>query len=305
MSPLSIGLVGFGRWGRLIHRDLKSLGAVVHVATPSAESRQAALAAGAASVCGDVAELPELDGYVAAPPTVLHAQVVETLLPRGRPIFVEKPLTDDLAAARRIAQAGAGRVFVMDKWRYHPGIVELGRLARSGELGAIRAVRSYRLGWGNPHADVDATWILLPHDLSILLEILGRIPEPVSAASSIPGAAGEDLTAVLQDGADGVRAVLEVSTLHAAARRAVVVVGDSATAQLADSYDDRVLVADGGIGTNARPREIPVASGMPLLLELQAFLGHLEGGPPPRSSVAEGLVVVDRVTALRRLAGLP
>jgi hypothetical protein len=43
---------------------------------------------------------------------------------------------------------------------------------------------------------------------------------------------------------------------------------------------------------------------MPLLRELRCFLEHLRGGPPPRSSAANGLLVVERIAALRRLAGL-
>jgi hypothetical protein len=43
---------------------------------------------------------------------------------------------------------------------------------------------------------------------------------------------------------------------------------------------------------------------MPLLRELQAFVDHLRGGPPPRSSAAEGLMIVERIAAIRRLAGL-
>ncbi len=67
--------------------------------------------------------------------TISHAAVIESVLERGVPVFVEKPLTPDLADAERIASRGGGLVFVMDKWRYHPGVEEMGAIARSGELG--------------------------------------------------------------------------------------------------------------------------------------------------------------------------
>ncbi len=37
--------------------------------------------------------------------------------------------------------------------------------------------------------------------------------------------------------------------------------------------------------------------------ELRAFVSHLEGGPPPRSSAAEGGLVVEHIVRLRALAG--
>lgn len=305
MTAPAIGLVGFGRWGRLIHRDLRALGATVHVAVPSGSGRADAVAAGAASVCVSAAELPDLDGYVVAAPTGRHADVLDVLIPRGRPIFVEKPMTADVESARRVAEAAAGRLFVMDKWRYHPGVEELARLARSGAFGRVLAVRTYRLGWGNPHRDVDAVWILLPHDLSIALEILGGLPEVRSAFAPPGPVAGSDLICTLQD-PGGPFVTCEISISHPAARRAVVVVGDQGSGQLADSYDDAVLLAgrvDGvEIDESNRLRQVGVR--MPLEAELAAFLGHVAGGPPPRSSAAEGLAVVRAVDAARRLAGL-
>jgi hypothetical protein len=44
---------------------------------------------------------------------------------------------------------------------------------------------------------------------------------------------------------------------------------------------------------------------MPLLAELEAFVAHLEGGPAPKSSAAEGALIVRRIAELRALAGLP
>lgn len=293
---LAVGLAGYGRWGKLICRDLMALGAQVHVAAPSSASRDAALAAGSAAAYASVDDFPALDGYVVAVPTALHAAVVEKLIDRDRPIFVEKPLTNDPVAARRLVQAAGDRIFVMDKWRYHPGILEVARLANSGELGEIVAVKSYRLGWGNPHADVNSIWILAPHDLSIALEILGDIPPPRFAFSATPGDPGNDMTALL--GADGgPSVVIQVSAHHPTPRRSIVVVGTKATAELANSYDECVRVAE----ADGRKRDIAIGTDMPLMTELQAFLSHLAGGPAPRSSAQHGLLIVERIAELRRM----
>ncbi|HEY1116899.1 MAG TPA: Gfo/Idh/MocA family oxidoreductase, partial [Acidimicrobiales bacterium] len=289
-SRPSVGLVGFGRWGRHIFRDLRALGAEVHVAVPSPASRDAALAAGAASVVPSAGELPELDGYVLAPVTVAHADALRALVGRGRPMFVEKPLTADAESAAELVRAAGDRIFVMDKWRYHPGIVELARLARSGAFGPIRSITSHRHGWGNPHRDVDAVWILLPHDLSIVTEILGHLPEPRFAAS--PDGTGAGLVAVLRDD-DGPLVTCDVSSQHPVNRRSVIVVGEHGSGQLADSWDDRIVLAGtvDGVAITAETRERAVGDEMPLLAELRAFLDHLAGGPAPRSSAAEGLAV--------------
>ncbi len=298
-----VGLVGCGRWGRNILRDLLELGAEVHVAAPSADNRDKALQLGAASAHGSASDLPAVDGYVVATPTVSHAEVVEPLLASGRPIFVEKPMTCDVASARRLAEAGAGRLFVMEKWRYHPGVQALAEIVRSGELGEILSVRCYRLGWGNPHDDVDAWWILMPHDLAIADHVLGRLPAAASVLLPSPTRPQLAVIATLSDG-PGPSVTLELAATHPASRRATVVEGTLGSAQLADSYDDHVLVGRWNGGEASPPERRPIGQEMPLKAELQAFLGHLAGGPPPMVSAQVGLQAVETIAALRRMAGL-
>ena len=297
----AVGLVGFGRWGKLIFRDLRALGAEVHVAVPNAAAQAAALTAGAASVHSDCRNLPRLDGYVIAVPTVHHAEIALHLLDRNCALFIEKPLCDNPADARRLVELAGDRIFVMDKWRYHPGIEEIGRLARSGALGDILSIRTYRLGWGNPHDDVDATWILMPHDLSIVIEILGHLPAARAAHFDGAGLRDSGMIGFLRD-ADGPDVVVEVSALHPVARRSVLVIGTIASVQLQHSQDDRIFLSAYPPVQGTPPAEIVVGTEMPLHRELSAFLSYLRGGPAPRSNSAEGLQVVVRIAELQALA---
>jgi predicted dehydrogenase len=293
----TVALVGFGRWGRLIFRDLRSLEADVVVVAPSEERRRQALQDGAAAVVGEVDDLPEVDGAVVATPTATHAEVTEQILGTiDGPIYVEKPLTCDVEDARRILGRAADRVFVMDKWRYHGGIEALRDLTRSGRLGAVTSLRSTRVQWGHPHRDVDGTWVLMPHDLAVTREILGRIPAPTSAWGRVDGR-DADLVAVL---GESPWARIEVSTRVPFHRREVVVTFEEGAAWLADSHDDRIVLRP----TKGELEEVAVPTEMPLLLELQAFAQHLDGGPPPKSSAAEGAETVEVIAACRRLAGI-
>ena len=296
---MRIGLVGCGRWGKLILRDLLDLGAEVTVAAPSEATRAEAMSRGALAAVPSHHDLPEADGYFVAVPTALHFEVTRDLSARDKPIFVEKPLTDDPQTAAELLRLAGHRIFVMDKWRYHGGVLKLAELAKSGALGEIKALSSWRLGWGNPHRDVDAVWILAPHDLAICLEILGDIP-PVQFASGWAGPGSEaEVTAVLRD-REGPIVTMQVSSLQPGNRRSVVVTGSAASAQFNDSYDPEVIIRRPG----AAEEKLPIATDMPLKAELQAFLSHIAGGPPPKSSAAEALLIVERTAAIRRLAGL-
>lgn len=310
MAAPHIGLVGCGRWGRLILRDLVSLEASVSVVAKGDDARFAA-AAGAA-VVDRLAALPGTDGIVVATPTSTHAEVIEALLPRRVPIYCEKPLCDDAGRARGLAAAAPDRLFVMDKWRYHRGVMELAAIARSGELGPVVGLRTTRLGYGHSHSDSDCVWTLLPHDLAIAIEIFGGLLPPRAAvadrADGPPEGTLSGMSAIAA--ADhGPWHVAEVGVRSVTWQRTVALFCRDGVASLEDAYADHLVIVGNPPpdGAKAEPRitRRPIAVGMPLLAELAAFVGHLAGGPPPRSCAAEGAAIVATIAEFRRLAGLP
>jgi predicted dehydrogenase len=299
MDPsLTILLAGCGRWGRNILRDLVGLGTRVAVADPDPAARELATAGGAWRTAADAADLPDADGAVVAVPTVLHAVVAGPLLARGMRVFVEKPLTPDPDTARELVRAYSDRLFVMDKWRHHPGVEELARIARTGELGPVLSLTTVRIDWGCPQADVDPIWILAPHDLSIGREVLGHIPEPRAARAEVIDGTAVGLTALL---GDSPWQSIEVSARSPVRRREVRLACRDGVAVLGDAYAEAIEVVRAD-GTRERRR---VSDDLPLRRELAAFVGHLRGGPPPKSSAADGLATVEALARLRAMAGLP
>ena len=297
-----IGLIGCGAWGRHILRDLKTCGAIVHVVAPSETSRQNAISHGADSIATTLAGLPAVDGYVVAAPASLHADIIEALLPTGRPIFTEKPMTSDPASARRIAEAAGDRVFVMQKWRYHPGIERMRQEIASGRIGDVLGIHIQRWGWGNPHRDVNAIWVLMPHDLSVVLHWLGEVPPVRLVRPTAPGPVGTALIAQLA-APGGPPITIDMSMVAPEHRRTFTIIGGKASLELRDSYDTAIRVRRGTPGDAAAAAEsIEIGQDMPLLLELQAFLAHLDGGPPPMTSAREGLLIVERTAEIEAAA---
>jgi predicted dehydrogenase len=299
-----VGLVGCGKWGRFILRDLVALGCRVTVLARSDATARRAKEGGAMDVVGAVDDLPDLDGVIVAVPAVDHAEVVDSVLDRGVPVFVEKPLTvDPVWAANLAAAPTADRVFVMDKWRYHPGVELLRDIARSGELGAVVGLETTRIGWGNPHADIDGIWHLAPHDLAIVLEILGSIPEPHSARTDRAHGALAGIVALFGE-EPWVR--MEVGTRSVRRIRSVTLRCENGIAALMDGYGDHLEILTGYPSRDREPEPVhrPFAMEMPLLRELRVFVDHLRGGPPPRSSAVEGAMMVTTIATLRKLAGV-
>lgn len=80
------------------------------------------------------------DMVVVATPHALHAEQTIAALQAGVHVLCEKPMSDNLADAERMAEAAAGSERVLDfgfTLHFHPGLHRLKELVTSGELGAV------------------------------------------------------------------------------------------------------------------------------------------------------------------------
>lgn len=243
-------------------------------------------------------ELPRCDAYVVATPSTTHVGVLAELLPYEKPIFCEKPLGTDSRALEALPTVAHELVFVMDKWRYHPAIERLGVLASDTALGELRGLATRRLDSTHGHTDVDCTWILLPHELSIATEILGGTPIAIEARASVEGGNMVDMVSRLQ--VRGVAAVSRISTRWLSRIRTVKVMfaGGNAAFDLADESTIVVMRTDDDTMTTVKVPFVPA-----LHRELEAFAAHVAGvGSAPKSSFADGIDTVRTIERLREFA---
>jgi len=304
---MRIGLFGCGWWGPNILRDLLSLGCEVGVVDPSESARSKALGLGAIAAAAAAEDLGgRFDGYVIATPLATHASIIRSLLPSGRPIFCEKALAASSSEAFALDRLAEGRLFTMHKWAYHGGVMALRGLIASGEMGRLQSVSCERLGWGQAHRDVDPVWILLPHDLSIVLHLLGELPPVQYASAEFAGTMPVGLRGLL--GAGGVAAHIHVSARWPVRQRRVVLAFEHGMASLLDPMAGHLLLQWGRGASETRPdpeEQRPFDTEPPLLKELRLFVEHLRGGAAPPTTAREGALVVERLEALRAAAGIP
>jgi predicted dehydrogenase len=300
---MRIGLIGCGRWGRNILRDLKTQCVSVTVIDHDTAARMHATANGADAVFDAINQVRDVDGWIVATPSTSHAKIIEVLLSAGVPIFCEKPLTCDPLSAHRITESAAERVFVMDKWRYHAGVLELGHIAREETLGPMQGLVSRRLAWGHDHADADLAWTLLPHEFSIAYEVSGEMPTPVFAVAEADAGTLRALT-VLSRGTTW--HLSEIGSRTEKRERRIELRCRDGVAVLANADDAFISMVRNPEHVADPPEieKIAIGATAPLYAELAAFIAYLKGGPRPKSSVAEGALIVAAIARARELAGL-
>jgi len=300
-----VALVGCGAWGRNILRDLIALGCDVHVVARSDASVRRAKEGGAARTVRDIGDLKGVAAAVVATPTDTHYVVTLEVLTRhpSIPVFVEKPLCNDPAHAAHLLRIAGDRVFVMDKWRYHAGVLALAQIARERALGRVIGVKLRRLSWGSAHDDSNAAWHLLPHDLAIALEILGELPKPQAARMDAVRGRVRGMTALL--GADP-WVHIEVSERFEQYQRETRLFCDDAVAVLGGGSEESLAIYRGAprAGDRLAPERRPFTANMPLFEELRVFVDYVRGqGAAPKSDCATGAAMVETIGRLHELSG--
>lgn len=163
-SQLRAGIIGASPWVGISHGPgLAAAGfriAAVHSRSPGpAEALAARYGAKVAPTLGDL--LAECDAVAIATPNVAHAPAAIAAALAGKHLFIEKPLSTDLAGAKAIVLAvGEARVqaLVTLTYRANPAVEAGRRLIAEGVLGELWSVRGYYLSgrYGNP--TVPAEW---------------------------------------------------------------------------------------------------------------------------------------------------
>ena len=108
-------------------------------------------------------------------------EIARAALSAGKHVFVEKPFTRTSADAielLRIARDQNLVIMVDHTFLYTAAVRKLHEIVDSGELGEILYYDSVRINLGLFQPDVDVIWDLAPHDISIILYILGKAPLP-------------------------------------------------------------------------------------------------------------------------------
>lgn len=244
MRSVRVGVVGYGHWGPNIVRTLSEMPDVT-VAAVADRSEQRLNDARwkhprIELVVQDHRELFELDldAVMVATPPETHFSIVREFLARGIDIFVEKPLaTNSEDAAQMMAMADRlGRVLMVGHIaEYHPTVRALKRLIESGELGTIRYIDTVRAGLGLFHPSLNVLWDLAPHDISILIHLLGEAPTHASARGiACVQPSVEDVVYSTYTFPGGVLAHSRLSWLDPLKTRRITVVGSEKMAV----YDD-------------------------------------------------------------------
>lgn len=319
---IRVAVAGFGYWGPNLVRNVnQNANSSLVACCDLSEARRKAIADLYPDVrltdrYADLLEATDVDAIVVATPARTHYDMAKQALLAGKHVLVEKPLamnSRDAEELIELAESKSLTLMVGHTFLYSPAVHSLKEAIDNGTLGDIYYIQTQRRNFGRVQTDINAMWSLAPHDISIVLELLGKTPVEVSAHGG----------SFLTDGIDdvvyttlafpcGQIANIHVSWLDPAKVRQVTVVGSLRMADYDDvAPKDKVQIIEkqavppaNGKGPFELRRgtnfALPVKDEEPLANEINDFVSSISNGSKPKADGDNGLLVVKILEAAQQ-----
>src|SRR6202045_960176 len=317
-DPIVVGVVGCGYWGPNLVRNFKALpNCTLKTMCDTSQARLAHLQ----TLYSDVEGVTDyehmlngvgLDAVVVATPVKHHYSLAKASLLAGKHTFIEKPMASSAAECEdliEIAERNGLVLMVGHPFLYSAPVRKIVEIVQAGDLGEIRYINSRRLNLGLFQKDINVAWDLAPHDISIILHILGELPITVNCQGNAHvSPAIEDVTNMSLTFRQGRFATIQSSWLEPRKVREMTIVGtrrmiiydDLQPNEKIRIYDVRVerpahydTFADFQYSYHYGDSYIPyLKQEEPLRAECQHFLDCIEKGAKPLTGGREGLELV-------------
>jgi predicted dehydrogenase len=196
----------------------------------------------------------DVEAVCIATPVRTHYRLAVEALRAGKHVLVEKPLAACVRQVEEIIAEGdrqhrvvmTGHTFV-----YNPAVIAMKEIIASGCLGEIYYINATRVNLGLFQPDINVVWDLAPHDISILLFVLGMEPVTVSARGGTYVQHSKrlhDVAYLSLNFPNGVLADIRVSWLDPCKIRRYTVVGSHKMLVYDDvDPDNKIMIYDKGV----------------------------------------------------------
>jgi len=314
---VTVCVAGCGHWGKNLVRNFHALGHLHSICDTDPVCLRTLAhqypEARAFRSLEEALEDRQLHAVALASPADEHHRMAMAVIEAGKDVFVEKPLALDWQDGQEMVEAAQRRgrlLMVGHLLLYHPAILRIQELLREGELGRLEYVYSNRLSMGRIRQEENALWSFAPHDISVLLMLMGRLPVQATATGGAylqPNVADVTLSTLLFD--HGARAHIFVSWLHPYKEHRLVVIGSKKMVVFEDTRpSDKLLLFDKQIewengrmeATQAQGVPVSFGSEEPLRRECQHFLDCVRDRGEPRTPGSDGVQVLLVLQACQR-----
>jgi predicted dehydrogenase len=205
-KPINVGVVGCGYWGPNLIRNFRALNECrMKVMCDTSEARLAHLHSIYPEVERETSfeamlKRTDLDAIAVATSVRLHHPMARAALLAGKHVLIEKPMAYSLGECDELIAIAKERGLVLmvgHTFLYSAAVRKIKEIVDHHDIGDLRYISARRLNLGLFQKDINVTWDLAPHDISIILYIMQELPYSVNCRGGAHVTNGiEDVTSM-------------------------------------------------------------------------------------------------------------
>ena len=308
---MKIAVIGAGRWGVNLVRNLHELGVLSHVIEKDSEIiDEISKEISDVQFFNDYDSLlsSDIDAVAIATLPAMHYEIALKFLEIGKDVFIEKPMTlasKDADELVRVAESNQCILMVGHLLLYQPAIGFIKSYIDQGNLGRIYHLHQERLKLGRVRTEENVLWSLGVHDIAVLLYLVGSSPNKVD----FTGHCGiqkqiEDDAYVHMTFDGGIMAHLHSSWIWPENKRSLKVIGEKGML-VYDEMEQTVVLHKKRIGSDLKnidqgEEQLFEGSDQPLRLEMEHFIHCIRSREEPLSDGRSGAEVIRALESLNR-----
>jgi predicted dehydrogenase len=234
-KQIKVGVVGCGYWGPNLVRNFRSLpDCHLKMMCDISEQRLMHLKplypeVEAGTDYNHMLNGAGLDAVIIATAVKSHYWMAKASLLSGKHTFIEKPMASSSHECEELIEIARKKGLVLmigHTFLYSPAVRKIKEIVDSGDIGEIRYINARRLNLGLFQKDINVTWDLAPHDITIVLYVIGEQPVTMNCQGSAHITPGiEDRTTMCLSFQKQRTAIIQSSWLDPRKVREMTIVG--------------------------------------------------------------------------------
>lgn len=248
-----------------------------------------------------------VDAVSIASPTRSHFDIASTLLEHGIHVLVEKPITTTLAEAQALVDLAEDRALVLQVGhleRFNPAIMALGEFLREPQF-----IESHRIAPFKPRSiDVSVVLDLMIHDIDLVHSVVGSPVMSLDATGGSVISNDIDIANARIKFESGCVANVTASRASFKTERSLRLFQENAYFNVDLHNRKSTLYQKAGDGPVTTPddisvRELTYGASDALMVQSEAFLNSITGGPPPLVSGRIGMQALKTALDIGEMLG--
>jgi predicted dehydrogenase len=294
-KQIRVGIIGVGRWGKNLLRIFNEFSEVKACVNKTDFFTQRFIKENYPLIktsfnYEDILNDDAINTVIIATPIATHFEIAKKSLEKGKKVFLEKPLAENLSDAEKLIDSAKGKIlFVGQIFLYHPCYKRLKELTSNDRIVSLES------NWDKFGTfDENIFSNLVSHELSIISGLIGSSPKEIKLEKNKAIISESDIISLKLNFYEGVNCEINIDRVSPKKMKEIKI--NTEKGEVYHWIDNKILYLDKDKKTF---RTLFESDEEPLEIEVKKFLDHIKNDYEPITNKNIALSVMKMLDTIK------